>query len=178
MGPQRTELAVADAGPLIHLNEIARLSVLAVFHRLYVPVTVWAETVSAGRVPAPALQLLPIEHKHLDDGDVAMFIDQARLQHMQRGECEGLCLCRQLGVNILLTDDLAGRDAATQMHIRPVGSLGVILRAAQLRMLSVDEAETCLLDLHHVSSLFVTDAIVASAIAILRNAQERPASGT
>ncbi len=37
------EMVVADAGPLIHLDELNCLSLLADFHEVHVPETVWAE---------------------------------------------------------------------------------------------------------------------------------------
>ena len=50
MGNGRIEIAVADAGPLIHLAEIGCLSLLRIFTLLHIPETVWAETVGQGRV--------------------------------------------------------------------------------------------------------------------------------
>lgn len=45
MGPGQDLFAVADAGPLIHLNQIDQLPLLGVFSRVDIPTAVWAETV-------------------------------------------------------------------------------------------------------------------------------------
>jgi predicted nucleic acid-binding protein len=37
--------------------------------------------------------------------------------------------CKQLGVPVLLTDDQAVREAAKQLRLNPVGSLGLVARA-------------------------------------------------
>jgi predicted nucleic acid-binding protein len=70
-----------------------------------------------------------------------------------------------------LTDDLAARDAARGLGITPVGSLGVVVRTYRLGQISLTEAEKRITDLHHVSSLFVTKAIVELALEQLRKAE-------
>lgn len=79
-------------------------------------------------------------------------------------------LCRHLPCNLVLTDDLAVRERAQQIGITPVGSLGVVIRAARLGAISVNEAEECLYALYDVSSLFVSKAIVDMAVHELRSA--------
>jgi predicted nucleic acid-binding protein len=71
-------------------------------------------------------------------------------------------------VTVLLTDDLAVREAAKRLRLTPVGSLGVIVRAYRVGQLSLADAERHLTDLYAVSSLFVTQAIVELAIEQLR----------
>lgn len=56
-------------------------------------------------------------------------------------------LCSMLGVPVLLTDDLAARDATKVLGLTPVGSLGIIARACQMGRITTDEAERRLLDL-------------------------------
>jgi hypothetical protein len=57
------------------------------------------------------------------------------------------------------------------MAIRPVGSLGVIVRAYYLGRLSQSEAEEAVERLYSVSTLFVSRTIVDLAIAQLRQAK-------
>jgi len=71
-------------------------------------------------------------------------------------------------VALVLTDDLAVRDAVKQQGGTPVGSLGIIVRASRTGWIDTDEAERLLRRLHESSSLFVTDAIVDIAIEQLR----------
>jgi predicted nucleic acid-binding protein len=98
--------------------------------------------------------------------DVTLKIVKSTQLH--RGELECLTLCRELGLSLLLTDDLAARDAAKSLGITPVGSLGVVVRSHMAGLLSLKDAESCLEDLYRVSSLFVTHAIVELAIEQLR----------
>jgi hypothetical protein len=50
VGIGAVNIAVADAGPLIHLTEIGCLPLLRVFDILHIPEAVWWETVGHGRV--------------------------------------------------------------------------------------------------------------------------------
>lgn len=70
-----------------------------------------------------------------------------------------------------LTDDLAVRDAAKRMNIRPVGSLGIVVRAYNNQLIEIEEAEALLRKLHERSSLFVTSAVVELALRQLQSAQ-------
>jgi predicted nucleic acid-binding protein len=157
--------AVADAGPLIHLTEVGCLSLLRIFDRLSIPDAVWSEAVTLGSVPQTDMLALGIVQRHaLSHSLVIQFIQQNSLERLHAGEQECLFLCQQSGVSVLLTDDLAVREAAKRLRLTPVGSLGIIVRAYRLGHLSLTDAERRLNDLDAISSLFVTRAIVELAI--------------
>lgn len=163
--------AVADAGPLIHLSQINALPLLRVFDTLHVPNAVWTETITHNRISHGDLVDLGIITRHtLPQPEVAQFIRNNHLESLQIGECECLCLCRQAGVTILLTDDLAARNFAKLLNLTPVGSLGIIVRAYRQGRLVLAEAERLIADLYDVSSLYVTRAIIELAIEQLRQA--------
>lgn len=165
MGSWEVRAAVVDAGPIIHLNEIRCLSLLNVFETLHVPGTVWSETVESGRVPQREISKVEhVERRDLAEADVAQFIQKHRLDFLHRGERECLFLCRQMGIPILLTDDMAVRKAAKSVATIPVGSLGVIATACRMRIVSTSEAERYITSLYEASSLFVTRRIVDVAI--------------
>ena len=154
--------AVGDAGPLIHLSEIGRLGLLEMFGALHVPDAVWAETVGKGRIAPLALANL---RRHAVAREASQRLAQDRgFGGLHAGEIECLTLCKRLGVPILLTDDLAVRDAAKRLGVRPVGSLGVIVRGWKEGRLTRSEAEDLLLVLHEASTLFVTRAIIELAL--------------
>jgi predicted nucleic acid-binding protein len=169
VGAGELSSAVADAGPLIHLYEIGSLALLDIFSTLHIPDAVWRETVGVGRVPEGDLLSLGTVQRHaLLQPDVAQFVQDHGLEALHSGECECLCLCRQTAVAVLVTDDLAAREASRSIGITPVGSLGIVARAYGLGRLSLTDAERCLWDLYNVSTLFVTPAIVEAAIQQLR----------
>ena len=165
MGDERLNVAVADAGPLIHLAEIDCLFLLTVFENLHIPEAVWGETVGQSRVSEQALlNSVTIQRQVLDPSHLASFIQGNRLAFLQEGEQESLCLCQQFDIPLLLTDDLAVREASKHLNLIPVGSLGIVVRAYKLEHISFQDAEHHILDLYDVSSLYVTRAIVELAI--------------
>src|SRR5262245_27131212 len=114
--------AVTDAGPLIHLAEIGCLSLLRIFDRLSIPEAVWSEAITQGSVPQTDILALGIVQRHaLYQPSVVQFIQQSSLEQLQAGEQECLFLCQHIGVSVLLTDDLAVREAAKRLHLTPIG---------------------------------------------------------
>jgi len=169
VGPGQDLFAVADAGPLIHLNQIDQLPLLGVFSRVDIPGAVWAETVGAGRVAQRDLEnAVPIRRREIDAPALQQFVQQFGPFPLHPGEMEALVLCRQLGAALLLVDDLAAREAAQRQGVRPVGSLGVVVRAYHAGRIPLARAEDCIQRLYRVSSLFVTQAIADLAIEQLR----------
>jgi predicted nucleic acid-binding protein len=169
VGVTGPDIAVADAGPLIHLAEIGCLSAMAVFGALHIPNAVWSETVEAGRVRGADISGLDNIHRHALPGEqVSRFVADHGLQRLHAGERECLYLCQQHSVSILLTDDMAVRDAARHLSLTPVGSLGVVVRAYRRGRFSLADAEQYLERLYDVSTLYVTRAIVELAIQQLR----------
>lgn len=165
MGTGAVNIAVADAGPLIHLTEIGCLPLLRIFNTLHIPDAVWSETVEQGRVPQGDFLELGIVQRHtLTQSETKRFTQEKGVEGLQDGERECLYLCQQVGVSILLTEDLAVREEAKRLNLTPVGSLGIVVRAYRVGQISLANAERHITDLYNVSSLFVTRAIVELAI--------------
>lgn len=162
MGHGQVEQAVADAGPLIHLHEVGQIDLLNLFQPLCIPGAVWAECVD--KINSPPLNLNNIRHHTLATSDVHLFVQTHSLSNLHVGERESLCLCNQLDISLLLTDDLAVREAARRLRVRPVGSLGIVVRGHKEGVLTYSEAEKNLIALYEESSLFATQTIVEIAI--------------
>lgn len=169
MGAGTVSAAVVDAGPLIHLAEVDGLAFLRTFAALHIPDAVWSETVRPNRVREVDLAELRNIHRHtLPQAYIAQFLQATGLEGLQPGDVESLCLCQHIQVSTLLTDDLSVREAAKQLSLTPVGSLGIVVRAYHVGHISLVDAERYLDALYDTSSLFVTRAIVDLAIEQLR----------
>ena len=170
MGEGLSRVAVADAGPLIHLYEIRRLQLLSIaFTSILVPQAVCDEAIAAGRMSELELiEAAKLQRYAVTPEQLAQTAALPEAAGLHRGELECLALCRATSTNLLLTDDLAARDAAKRLGLLPVGSLGVIIKVYHGSHLSLQDAEQAIQDLHIASSLFVTSAIVELAIAALR----------
>lgn len=165
---------VADSGPLIHLTEIKALWLLSVFEVIYLPDAVWEETVRRGRVPSKEiLRLGNIQNRRVPPSELNRFLNTYGLRELHIGETECLYLCEQLKVSVFLTDDLDARKEAKAIGLTPVGSLGIVVKAFQLGVISLLEAKKYLVELDETSSLFVTGVIVQQAIVQLHNDSNR-----
>jgi len=169
VGDGKLKEAVADSGPLIHLSEIGCLQLLSLFDRLYVPNAVWFETVERDRLSERELSSATNIQRHtLSHGHVEQFITKYKIAGLHSGEQECLLLAQEKSIAILLTDDMAVRDAAKQLDLIPVGSLGVVIKAYTRGQILLEDAEKYIGNLYSVSSLFVTRTIADLAIEMLR----------
>lgn len=161
MGNEEIIIAVADAGPLIHLSEIGCLTLLHVFDAIHIPHAVWLEI---GEHSKNISEKLRVIRHNLSKPQISRFVNENGLEKLHSGEMECLYLCKQLNLSILLTDDLAVREAAKSLQITPVGSLGIVIKAYKNTKITRSEAERHIIDLYEISSLFVTRTIVELVI--------------
>ena len=152
-----TLAAVSDAGPLIHLAEIDSLELLATFDTLLVPETVYNE-IDAGGVP-DGLADLSYELVEADESRVGT-------EELDAGERAAVTVADKRGV-ILLTDDLAARETASDAGVEVRGSIGVIALGHGSGLLDRDEAASRMRALQRETSLFVTEAVVERGIRML-----------
>lgn len=91
---------------------------------------------------------------------------------LDRGEADALALARQCGIGWLLTDDAAARFLASSFGFSVRGSLGLVLEAARLHILTHDEAKTILAALRD-SSLWISARIYSEALRLLAEIAEK-----
>jgi len=132
--------AVSNAGPLIHLAQIGRLNLLKeIFSEIIVPRTVKVEVIDRGREKGkPDAFLIDAVDwiKVMDDPSNA---DQlAEKVGIHRGEACAILLAKSLNVPVLL-DDSDARKFALGLGLEVVGSVGVIIKAVRLGLISKKE---------------------------------------
>lgn len=123
-----TLLVVCDAGPLIHLDQLNCLDLLADFSRVVIPDVVWRE-VEHHRPTALDQKTVLLERLKPHDEPSAELIAAHRLLVLHAGEAQALHLAQELNADLLLTDDTAARLAARTLRLSAHGTLGVMLRA-------------------------------------------------
>ena len=132
--------AVSNAGSLIHLAQIGRLNLLKeIFNEIIIPRAVKAEVIDKGKEKGkPDAFLIDAVDwiKVMDDPANA---DQlAEKVGIHRGEACAILLAKSLNVPVLL-DDSDARKFALGLGLEVVGSVGVIIRAVKLRLISKEE---------------------------------------
>ena len=151
-----TVVAVSDTGPLIHLAEIESLDLLSVCDQLYIPETAYEE-LQQGSVPDAFADL---------SYELVEASTQPDTDQLDPGERAAIAVANSRDA-ILLTDDLAAREAATEAGIEVHGSVGIIALAYARERIDKSDASSRMRSLQRESTLFITDAVVERGIELL-----------
>ena len=132
--------AVSNAGPLIHLAKIGRLSLLKeIFNEIIIPRTVKIEVINRGKERGEPDALLFDNIDWIKVVNDPANVDQlVRRVGIHRGELCAIFLAKTLNVPVLL-DDSDARKFALALGLEVVGSIGVIIRAIKLGLISKEE---------------------------------------
>ncbi len=145
-------LVICDAGPLIHLDELGCLDLLADFRNVLVPEAVWREV--RRHRPSVLLQSVVTLQMIVPSQPVSPVLGaMTRLLTLHTGELEALRVALEHGSALLLTDDTAARLAARNLAIRAQGTLGILLRSIRRRQRSKDAVLEVLRELPQRSTL-------------------------
>lgn len=166
-------LVVADAGPLIHLDELCALDVLSDYAQVRVPDAVWRE-VEHHR--PQALREASVRWVRLSVPATSPRVTAVgALYTLHRGEQDALTLCLADGLDVLLTDDTAARLAAKSLNITTHGTLGLLLRAGRMGARTPEEILVLLSEIPRRSTLHVRPSLLADVIRQAREAWKLPA---
>jgi predicted nucleic acid-binding protein len=118
-------IVVADAGPLLYLVLIDCADLLEkLFDRVFVPAGVRDELLDRG-APETVRTWIGLEKSWLS-------VEPVTLPQAIRG--------LQIRASGVLMDDLDGRTAARRLDIPVIGTVGVLERAAELKLMELPEA--------------------------------------
>lgn len=114
------EVAVSNTSPILILSRAGLMRVLLdAFESVAVPEEVASEVMS---VPLTGIDVIPLEAR--------MEFEQLSLR-LDRGEAAAICLARQRRADWVVLDDKAGRRAASDLGLRVIGTLGLVVAARQ-----------------------------------------------
>ena len=138
-------IAVSDASALIVLHQIGRLDLLrGLFGRVAVPPAVAREVIPSLRTLPPWIEL----HQAPRNPELPAFLDD--------GEREAIALALQLVADTIVLDERPGRRTAARLGLDVVGSLGLLVRAKRVGMISDVRP---IMDVMLSSGLFASDAL-------------------
>ncbi|MCF6251231.1 MAG: DNA-binding protein [Methylococcaceae bacterium] len=155
-------VVIADAGPLIHLDELGSLNILADFGNIIVPNAVWCE------VEHHRPQALKHQGVNLIRKNVINISTQVNalmpLYTLHLGEQEALHLCMEYSDSMLLTDDTAARLASKNIGITAHGTLGVLVRAIRRKSRSKAEVLALLRAIPVETTLHIRASLLVEVI--------------
>jgi predicted nucleic acid-binding protein len=162
MGEIEPRVTVADAGPLIHLDELGCLGLLADFAPVTVPEEVHREVL----VHRPAIS---IAAAHVVVNHAALAISPqvhvlADALGLAAGEVAAITLAVGYRAGMLLTDDSAARLAAEALGLRVHGTLGVLVRSIRAGRRTKEEILAILRDLPGRSTLHISRGLLAEVV--------------
>lgn len=159
----QSSTVICDAGPIIHLDELGCLDLLADFQAILVPDLVWQEV---ARHRPGALEQLGSSASRAGvprDGDLDL-ATLTRALSLDAGEEAALALMRRHPDAILLTDDAAARLVAEQLGMRVHGTIGIVVRSIR-RGQRTPQATLVILDsIPRQSTLFLRPQLLDAVI--------------
>ncbi len=125
---------VSNTTPLISLLKIGQLHLLGnLYTTVIIPNAVWQE-IEAGREGPYYADLTSLSFIHIQPVSNADAVDY--LTDLDRGEAEVIVLARELGADLVIIDEEAGRAYARHFGLTLTGTLGILLRAKQHGLIS------------------------------------------
>ena len=162
---------VVDAGPFIHLDQIHQLTLLRKLPILFVPTSVVSEIQYETMNPSlktmkrwSNVKIISVRKK-----SIVLLNSIIEESGLQQGEIDCLYLADRLQPCVFLTDDLAARQTAERLQFEVHGSVGLIAYGVKKHWIPVKKAIEALDMLYEQSSLFITYAIIESAMRSLKN---------
>lgn len=139
-------IVVSDTTPLISLLKINRLDLLEkLFGKVLIPVAVFDELTVDKRFELEAKQIREKQFiivrtiKNLESVSILK-----RATGLDQGESEAIVLTDELKADLLLMDEAKGRSVSTQIGLKVMGTIGILMAAYEEQELTSDEVRKCI----------------------------------
>ena len=156
-------IAVLDAGPLIHLDELGSLRLLAGYREVLLPDIVEREA----REHRPEIQINSIPglvRVNSNPSTAESMFELAAEFGLHAGELAAIAVLKEHHGDCLLSDDAAARALAEAIGFQVRGTVGLILRAWQRKQISKTAARDLLKALPMRSTLYLRPGFLASVL--------------
>ena len=139
-------IVVSDTTPLISLMKIGQLELInKLFGEIQIPDAVFNELVLNSKFINESKQIKESNFiNKISVTDIKAVELLRRSTGLDAGESEAIILSDMLGADLLLMDEVKGRQVAKQMGINLMGTLGILLIANQEGYLSKGDVLACI----------------------------------
>jgi predicted nucleic acid-binding protein len=155
---------VFDAGPIIHLDELACLNLISDFRENLLPDIVWKEinTYRPTALNVTGLNLTHLTELYQPDGQLNTM---CRLFSLDAGETEALALMAKNPTALFFTDDAAARFVAEQMGYKVHGTIGILIRSIRRGQRKPEQVLRTLSEIPLKSTLHIKRSLLEAVIA-------------
>jgi len=162
-GNEWPAVVVCDAGPVIHLDELGCLDLLADFQTVFVPVAVWNE-VARHRPEALRRRKVRSTRIAVKEEPSRQVAELGNAFSLAAGERESLILMAALPDALLLTDDAAARVVADTLGYEVHGTIGVIVRSIASERRTKRQVLNLLRAIPRRSTLYISRSLLNSVL--------------
>ncbi len=155
-------IVVCNTTPLIGLASIQRFDLLRqLFGELYIAQAVYDEAVVAGREAGGAKREVSTATWIKTVSAKDRLAVEVLLDELDLGEAETIVLAREMGADWVLMDEKKGRRKLTQLGLKKIGTVGILLKAKQVGLLSLIRPE---LEQLHRQGFSLSQAVIDAAL--------------
>jgi predicted nucleic acid-binding protein len=131
---------VSNATPLIYLAKVGKIGLLkTAFGQVFIPEDVKREVVDKGKLLGEKDAYI-VENAIGEGWIKVLAADPVEMPIiLDKGEEAALSLAKQLGLDVVLVDEISARSAAKLLGLTPRGTLFVLLMALQKKEIDLDE---------------------------------------
>ena len=139
-------IVVSDTTPLISLLKIDCIDLLEkLFGQVLIPQAVFEELTADERFKLEADQISSKQFiivKAVQNSESASILKRAT--GLDQGESEAIVLTDELNADVLLMDEAKGRAVSSQMGLKIMGTIGILMAAYEEKELTADEVKQCI----------------------------------
>lgn len=162
-------IVISDSTPLITLMKAAKLNILqGLFGEVRIPAAVFSELTSneSFREEAELIKSSDfIRVVTVESDERVAFLQRAT--GLDRGESEAIVYADEIKADLLLMDERAGRRVAQNMNLPMTGSVGILVKAFQVGLMSEQEAEAAFQRIRNTNRR-ISDRLIQDALDIIR----------
>ena len=148
-------IVVSDTSPISNLIQVGRLELLHdVFGEVLIPPIVAAEILELGHFEIELNEFLKATWLHTqkveDESTIA-----ALLVDLDEGESEAIALAKEVSADWILMDERAGTKKAEELGLRPIGLVGVLIKAKEKGL--IPSVVPVVLELREIAGFWISD---------------------
>lgn len=125
---------ISNTSPIIALSMIGKLNLLWELFDVHITMAVYNELTSSNEVDIGHKELL----EAIERGNIKLYkvIDEDIVNklygHLHKGEIETIIAAKELDITYVVIDERSARNFAKSLLLKPIGVLGVLMRAKEL----------------------------------------------